>query len=210
MGTIWGYTRVSTEKQDYERQKLEILEYANLQGWKIDRFLQSKASSRKGEKERGVDVLKEAAERGDVEVIVFSELSRLGRSVGELCRLINHLVDECGVALHFLKERLELQKGKRDIASKVMLTQFSLLAEIERDLISERTKSALAARKAQGVKLGRPAGHSKLDQHTEQIREWVELGVTNKSIARNLNCAANTLSIWLKRKRKEWKNGDSA
>ena len=210
MGTIWGYTRVSTEQQDYERQKLEILEYANLQGWKIDRFLQSKASSRKGEKERGVDVLKEAAERGDVEVIVFSELSRLGRSVGELCRLINHLVDECGVALHFLKERLELQKGKRDIASKVMLTQFSLLAEIERDLISERTKSALAARKAQGVKLGRPAGHSKLDQHTEQIREWVELGVTNKSIARNLNCAANTLSIWLKRKRKEWKNGDSA
>ena len=210
MGTIWGYTRVSTEQQDYERQKLEILEYANLQGWKIDRFLQSKASSRKGEKERGVDVLKEAAERGDVEVIVFSELSRLGRSVGELCRLINHLVDECGVALHFLKERLELQKGKRDIASKVMLTQFSLLAEIERDLISERTKSALAARKAQGVKLGRPAGHSKLDQHTEQIRKWVELGVTNKSIARNLNCAANTLSIWLKRKRKEWKNGDSA
>ena len=208
MGTIWGYTRVSTEKQDYERQKLEILEYANLQGWKIDRFLQSKASSRKSEKERGVDVLKEAAERGDVEVIVFSELSRLGRSVGEICRLINHLVDDCGVALHFLKERLELQKGKRDIASKVMLTQFSLLAEIERDLISERTKSALAARKAQGVKLGRPAGHSKLDQHTEQIREWVELGVTNKSIARNLNCAANTLSIWLKRK--EWKNGDSA
>lgn len=210
MGTIWGYTRVSTEQQDYERQKLEILEYANLQGWKIDRFLQSKASSRKGEKERGVDVLKEAAERGDVEVIVFSELSRLGRSVGEICRLINHLVDECGVALHFLKERLELQKGKRDIASKVMLTQFSLLAEIERDLISERTKSALAARKAQGVKLGRPAGHSKLDQHTEQIREWVELGVTNKSIARNLNCAANTLSIWLKGKRKEWKNGVTA
>ena len=210
MGTIWGYTRVSTEQQDYERQKLEILEYANLQGWKIDRFLQSKASSRKGEKERGVDVLKEAAERGDVEVIVFSELSRLGRSVGEICRLINHLVDECGVALHFLKERLELQKGKRDIASKVMLTQFSLLAEIERDLISERTKSALAARKAQGVKLGRPAGHSKLDQHTEKIREWVELGVTNKSIARNLNCAANTLSIWLKGKRKEWKNGVTA
>ena len=210
MGTIWGYTRVSTEKQDYERQKLEILEYANLQGWKIDRFLQSKASSRKSEKERGVDVLKEAAERGDVEVIVFSELSRLGRSVGEICRLINHLVDECGVALHFLKERLELQKGKRDIASKVMLTQFSLLAEIERDLISERTKSALAARKAQGVKLGRPAGHSKLDQHTEQIRKWVELGVTNKSIARNLNCAANTLSIWLKGKRKEWKNAVTA
>ncbi len=210
MGTIWGYTRVSTEQQDYERQKLEILEYANLQGWKIDRFLQSKASSRKGEKERGVDVLKEAAEKGDVEVIVFSELSRLGRSVGEICRLINHLVDECGVALHFLKERLELQKGKMDIASKVMLTQFSLLAEIERDLISERTKSALAARKAQGVKLGRPAGHSKLDQHTEQIRKWVELGVTNKSIARNLNCAANTLSIWLKGKRKEWKNGVTA
>ncbi len=210
MGTIWGYTRVSTEQQDYERQKLEILEYANKEGWKVDRFLQSKASSRKGEKERGIDVLRVAAESGNVNILVFSELSRLGRSVGEICRLIDYFVDHCGVALHFIKERLVLQKGERDISSKVMLTQFSLLAEIERDLISERTKSALAARKAQGVKLGRPVGHSKLDQHTEQIREWVELGVTNKPIARNLNCAANTLSIWLKGKRKEWKNGVTA
>ncbi len=201
---IWGYVRVSTEKQELERQKLEILEYANRKGWVVDRFLQAQVSSRRTEKERGLAELQRAMNEGEVDTVVFSELSRLGRSVGEICRLVSRFVEEGGLSLHFIKESLVLNNGPRDIASKVMLTQFSLLAEIERDLISERTKSALAARKAQGVRLGRPPAVSKLDKHEEEIRGWVDLGVTQKAISRKLACSQNTLGAWLKRNRKKW------
>jgi len=84
------------------------------------------------------------------------------------------------------------------------LTMFSLLAEIERDLISERTKSALAARRKAGVKLGRPMGKSKLDLKEEEIKGLVNMGVKQKRVALQMKCTEATLSNWLKRKRKEW------
>jgi DNA invertase Pin-like site-specific DNA recombinase len=161
-------------------------------------------SSRRDEHERGIDVLKAAAKERAVTTIVFSELSRLGRSVGEICRLIDYFVDRCDCALHFIKERMTLEGGKRDITTKVLLTTFSLLAEIERDLISERTKSALAARKAAGVRLGRPPLKSKLDAKETEIREMVNLCIKQKAIAARVSCTEATLSNWLKRKRREW------
>lgn len=85
--------------------------------------------------------------------------------------------------------------------TKVMLTMFSLFAEIERDLISERTKDALAAKKEQGIKLGRPRGKSKLDTREDEIRGMFEMGVKQKAIALKFNCTEATLSHWLKRKR---------
>ena len=143
--------------------------------------------------------------------MVFSELSRLGRSISEICRQIDFLVDECGITLHFIKESMVLTSGKRDITTKVLLNTFSLLAEIERDLICERTKSALAARKAQGVKLGRPKGKSKLDSHEDEIRQFVDMGVMQKAIAKRFDCTEATLSNWLKRKKPEWtKTGEAA
>ena len=207
---VWGYCRVSTDNQTYERQKLEILEYASRNGWTIDRFVHSQVSARKSQKERGVDVLKAAAEGGKVSAVIFSELSRLGRSIGEVCRLVDYFVDDCRVALHFVKESMVLESGRRDISTKVLLSTFSLLAEIERDLISERTRSALSARKAAGVTLGRPRMKSKLDGHEETIRGLLEMGVTQKAIARRVGCCECTLSNWLKRKRKEWRNGARA
>ena len=137
-------------------------------------------------------------------IIVFSELSRFGRSVGEIARLVETFINEYGIELHFIKENMQLRKGVRDIATKVTLTMFSLLAEIERDLISERTKSALAARKQAGVILGRPKLKSKLDNKEQEIRGLINLGVKQKAVAKKMDCTPATLSIWLKRKRKEW------
>ncbi len=207
---VFGYCRVSTEQQDLTRQKLEIHEYANHEGWKVEQIIKAKVSSRKAEGERGIDKLKAAAEAGEVNIVVFSELSRLGRSVGEIARLIDFFVKENGVELHFIKERLKLSKKAEDIPTKVSLTMFSLLAEIERDLISERTKSGLAARKAAGVVLGRPKMVSKLDPKEAEIHGMVKLGVKQKAIAKRIGCTEATLSNWLKRKRKEWMAGDEA
>lgn len=201
---VWGYCRVSTVVQDSDRQERDIYEYATRQGWMVKRFLHSTVSSRRGEKERGLDVLKQAALAREVDVIAFSELSRLGRSVGEICQLVSFFVEECMVTLVFIKENMTLAPGKREIGTKVLLNTFSLLAEIERDLISERTKSALAAKRAAGVKLGRPMGKSKLDAKEQEIRQWVELGVTQRAICRKVDCTEATLTNWLKRKRKEW------
>ena len=201
---VFGYSRVSSDKQELGRQRHEILEYANARGWTVERFISSKASSRKPEVERCIDTLKQAAQAGQVGIILFSELSRLGRSVGEIARLVEYFVNGCGVELHFIKEAMTLRRGKQDIGSKVTLTIFSLLAEIERDLISERTKGALAARKAAGVKLGRPAMTSKLDAHEDEIRQMVEQGIKQTVIANRVGCTEATLSNWLKRKRPEW------
>ena len=199
--TVWGYCRVSTERQDYQGQKASIYEYANKQGWQIDRVVQTTVSSRKEEKERGLDVLKEAAQRGEVDVIIFSELSRLGRSVGQICRLVTFYVEDCGVSLHFIKEGLVLEDGKRDVGTKVTFFMFSMLAEIERDLISERTRSALQARKDQGVVLGRKRGTFKLNGRGDEIKKRVDQGVKLYRIADDLKVAPNTLAAWLKKNR---------
>lgn len=205
---VFGYCRVSMkEKQDLQRQKLEIHERANREGWKIERIIHAEVSSRKTEGERGIDKLKAAAEAGEVDIVIFSELSRLGRSVGEILRLVDEIVKH-GVELHFIKEGMKLTSQPRDITTKVLLNTFSLLAEIERDLISERTKSGLAARKAAGVVLGRPKMVSKLDPKEDEIRGMVKLGIKQKSIAKRMDCTEATLSNWLKRKRKEWMAGD--
>ena len=92
---VWGYCR-STMAQDYQGQKASIYEYVNKQGWQIDRIVQTMVSSRKGEKERGIDVLKDAVREGKVDVIIFSELSRLARSVGQICRLVEFFVKDSG------------------------------------------------------------------------------------------------------------------
>jgi DNA invertase Pin-like site-specific DNA recombinase len=202
--SVLGYCRVSTIQQDYERQKLEILEYANRNGWNVKDFIQTKVSCTKSEAERGLEKLKEAAMKGEVNIILFSELSRLSRSVGHIILLVERFVNDWNVELHFIKENMILRKGKNDIASKVMLTMFSLLAEIEHDLICERTRDALNARRLAGVKLGRPKLKSKLDNKEDEIKAMVQMGIKQIFIAKKMDCTEATLSNWLIRKRKEW------
>ena len=179
---IVGYARVSTQEQDLKNQHYEILSYASKNDLKITAWVESKVSSRKTTKERLIDTLLEKLKIGDT--LIVAELSRLGRSVGQIAIIANTLV-ETGVKLICIKENMELD-GSPDIQSKVMLTMFSLFAEIERDLISERTKAGLAKARAEGKLLGRPKGLGKsvLDRKEEEINELLKKGVGKSSIAK--------------------------
>ena len=121
---------------------------------RIDEFIEATASGQASEKRRRLDELTGLLQRGDC--LVVSELSRLGRSLGQIVTILDALA-KAGVAFVALKENIRVE-GRRDIQSKVMTTLFALFAEIERDLISERTREGLARAKASGRKLGRPKG----------------------------------------------------
>jgi DNA invertase Pin-like site-specific DNA recombinase len=115
-----------------------------------------------------------------------TELSRIGRSTAEVIGLINALVEK-NVRVVILKQNLDI--NNHDMNSKIIITLFSLFAELERDLVSVRTKDALAAKKSQGVKLGKPQGtiqKSKFDEHIEKIKELLEIGLSVRKIARIL------------------------
>ena len=156
MKTI-AYLRISTGGQELNNQRLAILDYAHRNQLQVDKFLETQASSRKTIKERGIDGLFSGVEPGDL--ILISELSRLGRSVGQIIQLVDEIIKR-QVRLIAIKENIQLD-GKQDIQSKMMVTMFGLFAEIERDLISERTKEGLIAARAKGKVLGRPKGNGK-------------------------------------------------
>ena len=130
-----AYLRVSTPQQDVRSQRLAILEYARTHDIRIDDFIEATASGQASEKRRRLDDLTNALQRGDR--LVVSELSRLGRSLGQIVTILDALA-KAGVAFVALKENIRIE-GKRDIQTKVMTTLFALFAEVERDLISERT-----------------------------------------------------------------------
>lgn len=199
MGKVIGYIRVSTEKQSTENQKLAIYEYSGREGLKVDDWISVSASSRRTSTERKIDLLLNQVTSGDT--IIVAELSRFARSVGQIAILVNELVNK-EIRVICVKERIQLN-GSPDMQTKVMLTMFSLFAEIERDLISERTKEGLARARAQGKVLGRPKGPgpSKLDRHETEIRELLKLGVTKKRIAERFQTSPANLARWLKQKK---------
>lgn len=185
MGKTYAYVRTSTDKQDLNNQKLEILEYARRHDLKVDEFVEIAISSRKTTKQRRIDELLIKLMAADI--LMVSELSRLGRSTAEVIGLINELIHR-QIRVIVIKQGLDI-KQNHDLQSKVMVTLFSLFAELERDLISLRTKEALAAKKSQGIKLGKPKGTiqaSKFDHHRTRIAEMLALGVSVRQIAKNL------------------------
>lgn len=171
MSKTIAYIQVSTDEQDYRNQKFEILNYCDRKGEGVDRWLELKMSSCCPAKARRIDELFSALKPGDR--LVVSELSRLGRSTGEVIQLVKELTAR-QVEFVAIKQGLRINsQNDQDMASKVMVTLFSLLAELERDLISERTKMGLARAKAAGKKLGRPKGpgnKSKLDGKEAEIK----------------------------------------
>jgi len=196
MKTI-AYLRVSTDKQDLQNQQLEILEYGRKHDLKVDDFISIEVSSRRTTKQRRIDELLSKLDKGDV--LIVSELSRLGRSVGQVVTLVDGLI-KSGVRLIAIKEGIDIN-GKGDMQTKVMVTLFSLFAEIERDLISERTKQGLAAARAKGKLLGRPKGSlgkSKLDGKEQIIKEELKYGVAKAAIARKLGVSRTSMVNFIK------------
>jgi DNA invertase Pin-like site-specific DNA recombinase len=184
MSRTIAYIRVSTDKQDLNNQKLEILEFARRTNRRVDEFLEIAISSRKSSKKRRIDEL--VGKLSETDTLLVTELSRLGRSTGEVINLVNELLQR-NIRVVIIKQNLEM--AQHDMSSKIIVTMFSLFAELERDLVSQRTKEALAVKKAQGVKLGKPIGTiqaSKFDKDRKRIEELLRLGLSVRKIAKVL------------------------
>jgi len=189
MGKIVAYLRASTDKQDLSHQKLEILEFARCRDLHVDEYLELTVSSRKTSKQRRIDELVQMLEATDT--LIVTELSRLGRSTAEVIALVNALV-EGNIRLIVIKQNLDI--SRQDMNSKIIITLFSLFAELERDLISLRTREALAAKKAQGQPLGKPKGtlqKSKFDQDVSRIKELLGYGLSVRKIAKVLGYSSH-------------------
>jgi len=203
-GRVIAYLRVSTDKQDIDNQRLEILTYANKHSMKIDEFIEVEISSRKDLLKRRISELLAKVAAGDT--VIVAELSRIGRSIVEVINIVNELVQK-KVRLIAIKQGLDI-RDNGDMQTKIMITMFSLFAEIERDLISQRTKTALAAIKAGGKKLGKPkgtVGKSKLDPYREFIIEERKYASPKTLIARKLatimgSCTRQNLAKYMKRR----------
>lgn len=195
MKTI-AYLRVAKNTQEVKNQRLAILDFAQSKKIRIDDFMEVSASSRRSLKERQVDILLSKLKSGDR--LIVSELSRMGRSVDEIITTIDTLIKE-GVMFESIKEGISLN-GKHDLQSKVMVTLFGLFAEIERELISVRTKEGLAAARASGKVLGRPKGSfgvSRLNGREDEIRRLLSIKVSKASIAKITGVGESTLYHFL-------------
>ena len=196
----FAYLRVSKHTQDVNHQRLAILEFARRERLTIDEFIAVEVSSRRSAKARKVDVPLRQLAPGDT--LIVSELSRSGRSVGEIITTIDTLVKR-QIQLLAIKEDIRLNGGPA-LQTRVMVTMFSLFAEIERELISLRTKEALAAARAAGKRLGRPRGtwgRSKLDGKETQIKELLALHVSKASIAKITGVDRATLYHFIRSRR---------
>ena len=194
---VWGYVRVSTEGQNCENQRLAILDYCNKNNLKVNNWIEITISSMKSEKDRRIKELLEQAQKDDT--VIISELSRLGRSVGQVIMMVDRLI-KSEVKLISIKESIQLN-GRSDIQTKVMITMFSLFAEIERDLISERTKEGLSRARAEGKLLGRPKGSigkSKLDGKEKEIREYLKKGVNKANIGKIYEVSWPTMNNFIR------------
>lgn len=210
MAKVRAYVRVSTDKQDVENQRLGILELVNQKGLGKIEFVEETVSGRKSWRDRAIAGLIEDLGNGDI--LLVSELSRLGRSLLEIMELLS-ICTQRGIKVMAAKGNWELNGSLQD---KIFATVMALAAEIERDLISLRTKEALAARRAKAAKgetwiskagnvvhgLGRPRGpaKSKLDPHEGKIKELLRMGVKKKVIAEQFGTTPANLRHWMRRR----------
>ena len=200
MPKILAYIRTSTAKQDLNNQRLEILEYARQNDLKIDDFIQAVISTRMNRTERRIPELMDRLSEKDA--VITCELSRLGRSTSEVIQIINQLIEK-NIRIIILKQNLDI--NHHDINSKIIVTMFSLFGELERDLISKRTKEALRAKKESGSLLGKPKGtiqKSKFDSDLFQINELLTMGVSIRKISKILGYSNhNSLNTYIKKRR---------
>lgn len=194
--TIYAYLRVSTLEQDTEKNKLEILKFANDKRLGNVEFIEEKVTGKLHFRKRELGLLIE--KMGVDDVLIVPELSRLARSITQILEILN-LSKEKGFVLYSLKENFS--SNDKSITAVITSTIFALVAQLERDLISLRTKEALQAKKASGVKLGRPKGKkgkSKLDVYREKILYLVGLNVPKTVIARECDTTVGNLYNYLR------------
>jgi DNA invertase Pin-like site-specific DNA recombinase len=193
---IYGYIRVSTDKQTTENQRYEILKFAAEKNLKIDEWIEETISATKRLEQRRLGTLLREMHKDDV--LIVTELSRVGRSLMEVMSILHTLMEK-QVKVYTTKERYELGDT---ISSKVLAFAFSISAEIERSMISARTKEALARKRSEGQRLGRPKGSlskvTKLTGKEDLIREYIAKQIPQTVQARLLGVNRLTLRNYIK------------
>lgn len=197
---IYGYIRVSSDKQTVENQRFEISNFCRREKLNIDGWIEETISGTKNYDKRELGRLLRKVETDDL--IICAELSRLGRSLFMIMEILS-LCMKKGCRVWTIKDNYRLGD---DIQSKVLAFAFGLSAEIERNLISQRTKEALARKKAEGVVLGRPKGKKsspdkyKLSGKEVLITELLKNGTSKRKIAKICKVDRNTLARFIKLK----------
>ena len=192
---IYGYIRVSTDKQSVENQRFEINNFCSSGNIRIDKWIEEKISGNMAVEKRKLGSLLKRLSREDV--LICSEISRLGRNLMMIMSILNECMQK-EIKVWTIKDNYRLGN---DINSKVLAFAFGLSAEIERNLISQRTREALARKKNEGIKLGRPkgkAGKLKLTKKDAQIRHILKNGISISAIARKLKVSRTTASKYIK------------
>ena len=194
---IYGYIRFSTDKQTVENQRFEIMNFANGTNIKIDKWIEETISGNMAVEKRKLGALLKKLNKGDI--LISSEISRLGRNLMMIMSILNICMQK-GIHVWTIKDNYRLGN---DINSKVLAFAFGLSAEIERNLISQRTKEALARKKNEGAVLGRPKGskstRTKLSGKEERIKEMLQEGISKSAIARRMKVSRITLLTFIKK-----------
>lgn len=200
---IYGYIRVSSDRQTVENQRFEIRNFCAREGLSVDGWIQETISGAQRYSRRALGKLLKSVRKGDL--IISSEISRLGRNVFMVMEILNICLER-GCQVWTIKDGYRLGT---DIQSKVLAFAFGLAAEIERQLISQRTREALARKKSEGVVLGRPKGRAtqeskyKLYKYKERISRDLAAGVSQREIARKYGLDRSTLGRFIRRFLKE-------
>lgn len=194
---VIGYIRVSSSKQTLTHQRHEIEQFAHHNDVTVDRWIEETISSRKPLKKRQLGQLLDEIQDGDI--LIAAEISRLGRSLLEVMRILETCLNK-NCQVWTIKENYRLGN---DIQSKVMAFAFGLSAEIERNLISQRTKASLDNIRATGKHLGRPFSAQskklKLSRNTKKIKKWLNSGLTRYRIAKMMSVTPATVSNFINR-----------
>lgn len=195
---IYAYIRVSTEKQTVENQKQEIERYCQSKGFEVDKWIKETVSGTKKTENRRLGSLLKKLKKEDT--LIISEISRLSRKMMDIMEILRICMEK-EVIVYSIKEGYELGDT---IVSKVLAFAFGLSAEIERNLISQRTKEGLARARAQGVKLGRKKGGKntiyKLTDKEDRLIEMLCIEHRSKEyIAKKLRCSVSCLNAHIKR-----------
>lgn len=193
--SVYGYIRVSTKHQNYDYQKNQILNYVNDKKLGSVEFITDVVSGSKDWRKREVGQFVSNSKSGDI--LIFNEFSRLGRSLLDVLEILK-ILKEKNIDVYVVRENLKITD---DINSKLMVFMFSLVSEIEKDLIKSRVKEGIENKRKDNPQWGRKKGtlyKSKLDDKRETIVELLNKGVSKNSISKLIECNYQTLNSYIR------------